>query len=101
MRSAGRSRLFHAIVVAGSSLVAACGSNKPAGHDVAADHLAADASADVEAGAGMDAPSITFEVRFDEARSDDVGVSCVVVMKPSGACVCEVPDGGPSYPCFI
>jgi hypothetical protein len=92
MEKRGRSRLFHAIVVAGVGLGAACSADHPIGVDGAADGQPAD-SAVADAGTAADADDAPgFVITFPEAGAPD-GLQCACPKPPDAGTAC--------YPCYI
>jgi hypothetical protein len=97
MRKRGRSRLFHAIVVAGAGLGGGCSASHPIVVDGAADGASADSAlADAGTDAGPttdadDAPGIV--LTFPDAGAPD-GLQCACPKPPDAA-------PGACFPCFI
>jgi hypothetical protein len=102
-----RSKLFHAIVVAGAGLVGGCSRTLTASPDAAADAVA-DVAADGSGGADSSGERDRFEVPLDAGFIDtpsadrtctcrgDSGISCQIC-----DCGCYTLDAGACFPCYV
>ena len=100
MKGAGPAKLFHAIVVAGVSLVGGCSSNPLGAGDAAVDR-GAEAPLDAGLGGSIDAITLGDSASDQTAtclcRAGEAGVGCAVC-----DCACfGATDGGACFPCYI